>query len=32
MISWVVVSDVRITRVVYEDTHQYCSCSDLREI
>jgi len=27
MISFVVVFDGRVTRVVYNDTHQYCSCS-----
>jgi len=29
MISCVVVFDGRVTRVFYDDTHQYCSCSDL---
>jgi len=29
MISYVVVFDARVARVIYDDIHQYCSrCSD----
>jgi len=30
MISCVVVYDCRVVRVVYDDTHQYCSAVDAR--